>query len=88
MAPGLYLGRKTVWMRALRAHTYEGRPIEEGAIYLAHDDPDNIANLEILHFAQRDTPPPTIARPEVPGAPAAVTTTRTWPKVRRVVNEP
>lgn len=50
----------TVWMRALRAHTYHGRPQDEDAIYLAHED--EVENIENLKFAVRDTPPPRATR--------------------------
>lgn len=53
----------TVWLRAIRPHTYEGRPQDEGDIYLAHEDMvDTI--VHVLKFAVRDTPPPTAVRPK------------------------
>jgi len=50
----------TVWMRAIRAHTYEGRPVAEGDVYLAHDE--MVETIENLKFAVRDTPPPRATR--------------------------
>lgn len=47
----------TVWMRSIRYHTYEGKPMEEGDFYLAHDE--MVETIEVvLKFAVRDTPPP------------------------------
>jgi hypothetical protein len=49
-----------VWMRSLRYHTYQGKPQDDGAIYLAYDaDVETILNLK---FAVRDTPPPKATR--------------------------
>lgn len=50
----------TVWLRAVRAHTYHGRPQAEGDVYLAHEE--EVENILNLHFAIRDTPPPTAQR--------------------------
>jgi hypothetical protein len=50
----------TVWMRALRAHTYHGRPQAEGDLYLAHEH--EVENIENLKFARREPPPPTAMR--------------------------
>jgi len=50
----------TVWLRALRAHTYHGRSQDEGDVYLAHEE--EVENILALRFAVRDTPPPTAQR--------------------------
>lgn len=50
----------TVWMRALRAHTYHGRPQTEGDIYLAHEE--EVENIINLKFAVREPPPPRAVR--------------------------
>jgi hypothetical protein len=59
-------------MRALRPHTYHGKPQDEGDVYLAHE-PD-VENIEILKFAVRDTPPDApdapSREPEQPSPPA------------------
>lgn len=52
----------TVWMRALRPHTYEGRPQDEGSFYLAHEE--MVETIEILKMGVRETPPPTPKRPD------------------------
>lgn len=52
----------TVWLRALRAHTYEGRPIGEGDVYLAHEDMIETI-VQVLKFAVRDIPPKKAVRP-------------------------
>lgn len=52
-------GIPTVWMRALRWHTYHGRPQGEGDVYLAHEE--EVENIENLKFARR-LPPPLILR--------------------------
>lgn len=50
----------TVWMVARRYHTYEGKPIDEGDFYLAHED--MVETIEsVLQWARRDTPPPRAA---------------------------
>ena len=46
-----------VWMVAVQPHTYEGRPIDIGDFYLAHED--MVETIEQgLKWARRDTPPP------------------------------
>jgi hypothetical protein len=51
----------TVWMRAIRPHTYEGRPIDEGDIYLVHAD--MVETIVVaLKFSVLDTPPPKATR--------------------------
>jgi hypothetical protein len=50
----------TVWMRALRYHTYMGKPQDAGDIYLAHDD--QVENILALKFAVLDNPPPRARR--------------------------
>jgi len=50
----------TVWLRALRFHTPHGRRVEEGDVYLAHEE--EVENILNLRFAVRDTPPPTAQR--------------------------
>lgn len=51
----------TVWMVALRYHTYEGKPVDEGDFYLAHED--MVETIEcVLRWARRDTPPPRAPR--------------------------
>lgn len=45
-----------VWMKALRWHTYEAKPQNEGDCYLAHEE--MVETIEIHKFAVRDTPPP------------------------------
>ena len=51
----------TVWMRALRFHTYQGRPHDEGDVYQAHED--MVETIEqVLKFAVRDIPPPQLTR--------------------------
>jgi hypothetical protein len=58
-----YNGKEpTVWMRSLRWHTYEGKPQEEGALYLAHEE--MVETIEkVLKFAVREPPPPRAVRP-------------------------
>lgn len=57
----------TVFMQALRPHTYHGRPQNgpeddrDGDVYLAHED--EVENIENLKFARRIPPPPTAVRP-------------------------
>jgi len=53
----------TVWMRALRWHTYLGRSINEGDFYLAH--PDIVETLEASchRFSVRVPPPERPTRP-------------------------
>lgn len=47
----------SVWMVAHRWHTYEGKPIDEGDIYLVHEE--MVETIEkVLKWAVRDTPPP------------------------------
>ena len=48
-------GAPTVWMRAIRFHTYHGRPKSEGQLYLCHDD--EVENILNLKFARREAPP-------------------------------
>lgn len=43
-------------MKALRWHTYEAKPQNEGDCYLAHEE--MVETIEIHKFAVRDTPPP------------------------------
>jgi len=50
----------TVWLRAMRDHTYHGRSIAEGDVYLAHEE--EVENILNLKFSIRDTPPPTAQR--------------------------
>lgn len=50
----------TVWMRALRFHTYMGKVQDTGDIYLAHDD--QVENILALKFAVLDNPPPRATR--------------------------
>lgn len=46
----------TVWMVALRWHTYEGKPIDEGDFYLVHEE--MVETIEqVLKWSRRDTPP-------------------------------
>ena len=53
----------TVWMRAIRAHTYENRPQDVGDIYLAHED--MVETIVVgLKMAVLDTPPPKATRPK------------------------
>lgn len=47
----------SVWMVALKDHTYDGKAIREGDVYLAH--PAYVETLGILGFSKQDTPPPT-----------------------------
>jgi hypothetical protein len=52
----------TVWMKALRFHTYLGRPINEGDCYLAHEE--MVETIETaLKFAVRIDPPKRAVRP-------------------------
>jgi len=53
-------GAPTVWLRALRPHTYHGRSIDEGDVYLVHEE--EVENILNLRFSIRDTPPPTAQR--------------------------
>ncbi len=46
----------SVWLRAIRPHTYEGRPQRDGDIYLAHEDMIETI-VSVLKFAVLDTPP-------------------------------
>lgn len=50
----------TVWMRAIRPHTYEGQPKDVGDIYLAHEE--QVENILNLKFAVLDTPPKKATR--------------------------
>jgi hypothetical protein len=55
----------TVWMRALKDHTYHGRPQAEGDCYLAVSD--DVENIENIRFAVRvPSPPPAQNRSPVP----------------------
>lgn len=54
----------TVWMRALKAHTYEGKPQDEGDIYLAHEE--MVETIEILKMATREAAPPKARREPQP----------------------
>lgn len=57
----------SIWIRALRWHTYLGRPQNEGDIYLALEK--DVETIEILKFGVRDTPPPRATRtPPTEGA--------------------
>jgi hypothetical protein len=72
---GLRDGKEpNTWMKARRWHTYEGRPIDEGDFYLAHED--MVETIEVLGFAKRDEAPPRAARrpvePVVPAVPVLV----------------
>ena len=51
----------TVWMRAIRPHTYEGRPQDVGDIYLAHEDMVETI-VSVLKIAVHDTPPKKATR--------------------------
>jgi hypothetical protein len=51
----------TVFMVALRPHTYHGRPQDTDDVYLAHEH--EVENIENLKFAQRVTPPQRAVRP-------------------------
>lgn len=51
----------TVWMKALRDHTYESRAVPEGSVYLAHEE--MVETIEILGFAKREPPPAKARRP-------------------------
>lgn len=46
----------TVWLRAIRPHTYEGRPQDVDDIYLAHEDMIETI-VGVLKFAVLDKPP-------------------------------
>lgn len=50
----------TVWMRAIRPHTYENKPINVGDVYLAHEE--QVENIINLKFAVLDTPPKKATR--------------------------
>lgn len=51
----------TVWMRSIRFHTYQGRPQDEGDVYLAHED--MVETIEkVLKYAVRDVPPKRLTR--------------------------
>lgn len=50
----------TVWMRALKPHTYEGKPQDDGTIYLAHEE--MVETIEILRFAVREAAPARAVR--------------------------
>lgn len=62
-------GAPTVFMEALRGHTYHGRSISgpsddgeiTGDVYLAHEH--EVENIENLRFARRIPPPPRAVRP-------------------------
>lgn len=51
----------TVWMRAIRPHTYENRPQDVGDIYLAHEDMVETI-VSVLKFAVLDVPPKKATR--------------------------
>jgi hypothetical protein len=51
---------KSVWMRSLRFHTYEGKPQPEGAVYLAHDE--IVETIETLKMGVREKAPPRAVR--------------------------
>jgi len=53
----------TVWMRAIRPHTYEGHPKDVGDIYLAHEDMVETIVVS-LKMAVLDTPPKKAVRPK------------------------
>jgi hypothetical protein len=60
----------TVWMRSIRPHTYENKPQDVGAIYLAHEE--MVETIEILKMAVRESAPPRAVRspePETPTPP-------------------
>jgi len=44
----------------MRPHTYHGRPVDEGDVYLVHEE--EVENILNLKFSLRDTPPPTAQR--------------------------
>ena len=52
----------SVWMRAIRPHTYEGRPIQVDDVYLAHEDMVETI-VQVLKFAVLDIPPKKAVRP-------------------------
>jgi hypothetical protein len=63
----------SIWMQAIRFHTYKGRPQYgpddpeangEGSIYLAV--PDEVENIEIQKFAKRVQAPPRAVRSAEP----------------------
>jgi len=58
----------TVWMRAIRPHTYEGHPKDVGDVYLAHEY--IIETIENLKMAVRDVPPPKAVRHNTHPTPA------------------
>lgn len=45
----------TIWMRAIKWHTYHGKPKDVNEVYLAHED--EAQNIVDLKFAVRETPP-------------------------------
>lgn len=50
----------SVFMQALRPHTYQGHPKDVGDIYLAYDH--DVENIENLKFAKQVPPPPRAVR--------------------------
>lgn len=61
-APGDVAGQApTVFLEALRPHTYHGRPQDEGDVYMAHEH--EVENIENLKFARRVPPPKRAVRP-------------------------
>ena len=52
----------TVWIRALRWHTYQGKKIEEGDIYLAYEKDVETITSVVHKFGVIDTPPPRATR--------------------------
>jgi hypothetical protein len=44
-----------VWMRSIRWHTYQSKPQEIGAIYLAHEE--DVENILSLKFAVKEQAP-------------------------------
>lgn len=54
----------TVWLRAIRPHTYENRPQDVGDVYLAHEDMIETI-VDVLKFSVLDTPPKKATRPKL-----------------------
>jgi hypothetical protein len=57
---GLYEGKPTVWMRALRATQYDYRPIREGDPYLVHEY--MVETIESLGLGRREPAPLKLTR--------------------------
>lgn len=50
----------SVFMQAIRPHTYQGRPQDVGDVYLAFEH--DVENIENLKFARIVPPPPRATR--------------------------